>query len=152
MRISSRGEYGVRAMFDLAQHYGEGPIPLKLIAERQEVSDHYLEQLMGALRKAGLVVSVRGAQGGYELARSPETITIGDVIRALEGPVLTVHGTQAEKERGEAGATPERLALIETWKRLSERVNEVLDSITLANVCDEAARMKARDDSFMYHI
>lgn len=152
MRISSRGEYGVRALFDLAQHYGEGPIPLKQIAERQDVSDHYLEQLMGALRKAGLVVSVRGAQGGYELARPPEAITIGDVIRALEGPVLTVYGAQAETERAETVDSPERLALVETWKKLSQRVNEVLDSVTLAQVCDEAARMKARDDSFMYHI
>src|SRR5690606_41229510 len=99
MRISSRGEYGVRALFDLAQRYGEGPIPLKQIAERQDVSDHYLEQLMGALRKAGLVVSVRGAQGGYELARPPEAITIGDVIRVLWEPELTVYGTQAETER-----------------------------------------------------
>lgn len=152
MRISSRGEYGVRALFDLAQRYGEGPIPLKQIAERQDVSDHYLEQLMGALRKAGLVVSVRGAQGGYELARPPEAITIGDVIRALEGPVLTVYGAQAETERAETVDSPERLALVETWKKLSQRVNEVLDSVTLAHVCDEAARMKARDDSFMYHI
>lgn len=152
MRISSRGEYGVRAMFDLAQRYGEGPIPLKLIAERQQISDHYLEQLMGALRKAGLVVSVRGAQGGYELARAPEMIGIGDIIRALEGPVLTVHGTEGEKELPRADVSPERLALIGVWKRLAERVNEVLDSVSLADLCEDAARMKARDDSFMYHI
>ena len=75
MRVSTRGEYGVRAMFDLALNYGSGPIPLKTVARRQLVSETYLEQLMGALRKAGLVASKRGAQGGYELAhpriRSP---------------------------------------------------------------------------------
>lgn len=152
MRISSRGEYGVRAMFDLAQRFGEGPIPLKLIAERQEISEHYLEQLMGALRKAELVVSVRGAQGGYELSRPPASITLGDVIRALEGPVLTVHGTEGEKEVEIPADAVERLILADVWKRLAERVNEALDSVTLADLCDEAARRRARDDSFMYHI
>jgi len=142
----------VRAMFDLAQRYGEGPIPLKLIAERQEISEHYLEQLMGALRKAELVVSVRGAQGGYELSRPPASITLGDVIRALEGPVLTVHGTEGEKEVEIPADAVERLILADVWKRLAERVNEALDSVTLADLCDEAARRRARDDSFMYHI
>lgn len=139
-------------MFDLAQRYGEGPIPLKLIAERQQISDHYLEQLMGALRKAGLVISVRGAQGGYELAGPPESIRIGDIIRALEGPVLTVHGVEGERDLPQASDSPERLALLGVWKRLAEQVNEVLDSVSLADLCEEAARMKARDDSFMYHI
>lgn len=152
MRISSRGEYGVRAMFDLAQRHGEGPIALKLIAERQGISEHYLEQLMGALRKAELVISVRGAQGGYELSRPPASITIGDIVRALEGPVLTVHGTEGEKEAAGPADSVERLALSDVWKRLAERVNEVLDSVTLADLCEDAARMRARDDSFMYHI
>src|SRR5690606_41596414 len=74
MRVSTRGEYGLRAMLELARLYGNGPIPLKQIAGRQKVSEHYLEQLMSALRKAGLVASVRGAQGGYALARPPEEI------------------------------------------------------------------------------
>lgn len=152
MRISSRGEYGVRAMFDLAQRHGEGPIPLKHIAERQAVSEHYLEQLMGALRKSGLVTSVRGAQGGYELAREPERITIGDVIRALEGPVLTVHGVETGKERSKPLETPEQLALVSMWEQLADEVNRVLDSVQLADLCEKAARMKAQDDSFMYHI
>lgn len=152
MRISSRGEYGVRAMFDLAQHHGDGPIPLKMIAERQSISEHYLEQLMGALRKAGLVLSVRGAQGGYELARPPESITIGDVIRALEGPVLTIYGAEGEKGEAVPDESVERLALANMWKRLAEKVNEVLDSVTLADLCEDVARMRARDDSFMYHI
>lgn len=152
MRISSRGEYGVRAMFDLAQRFGEGPIPLKSIAERQEISEHYLEQLMGALRKAGLVNSVRGAQGGYELAQAPERITVGDVIRALEGPVLTVHGAEREKDRARAQETPEQAALASVWRRLAEKVNAILDSVSLADLCDDAARLKARNDSFMYHI
>lgn len=140
----------MRAMFDLAQHYGEGPIPLKVIAERQGISEHYLEQLMGALRKAGLVTSVRGAQGGYELSAHPEQVTIGDVIRALEGPVLTVYGVDGE--RSAEAENPDQLALRAMWSELSQRVNEVLDEVSLARLCDQAARMKSQGDSFMYHI
>ena len=139
----------MRAMFDLAQRYGEGPIPLKLIAERQQVSEHYLEQLMGALRKAGLVGSVRGAQGGYELLTHPENITIGDIIRALEGPVLTVHGADGGTSKPE---DPDQLAVWSMWNALADKVNAALDSFTLAQLCDDAARMKAQGDSFMYHI
>lgn len=152
MRISSRGEYGVRAMFDLAQRYGEGPISLKLIAERQDISDHYLEQLMGTLRKSGLVTSIRGAQGGYELASHPDTISIGDIIRALEGPILTVHGKESEKDRSRSPESAEQLALSHTWERLAEQVSDVLNSVSLSDLVEEAARMKAQDDSFMYHI
>jgi len=136
-------------MFDLAQRYGEGPIALKLIAERQQVSEHYLEQLMGALRKAGLVGSVRGAQGGYELLTHPENISIGDIIRALEGPVLTVHGSDGNAQKPE---DPDQLAIWMMWSSMAEKVNAALDSYSLAELCDAAARMKAQGDSFMYHI
>ena len=77
MRISTRGEYGVRAMLDLALHSSDEPVPLSAIAARQDISEHYLEQLISALRKAGLVISFRGAQGGYQLAKPAEEITIG---------------------------------------------------------------------------
>ncbi|GAB4260260.1 MAG: Rrf2 family transcriptional regulator [Thermincola ferriacetica] len=90
MKVSTKGHYGVLAMFDLAQHYGEGPVSLKSIAERQGLSEPYLEQLIAVLRKAGLVKSVRGAQGGYILAREPRDIKVGDIIRVLEGPIAPV--------------------------------------------------------------
>lgn len=150
VRISSRGEYGVRAMFDLAQHYGEGPIPLKMIAERKNISEHYLEQLMGSLRKAGLVSSVRGAQGGYELSDHPENVSVGDIIRALEGSVLSIHGLESDGDA--AGKSPDDLVLRSMWHRLADGVNDVLDSVTLAQLCDEANRLKSQGDSFMYHI
>jgi len=88
MRVSTRGEYGVRAMFDLALNYGSGPIPLRTVAARQMVSETYLEQLMGALRKAGLVVSKRGAQGGYELADPPSGLPSGRSSAFWKGPLL----------------------------------------------------------------
>ena len=81
MKISTKGRYGVAAMYDLALHYGEGPIALKQIALRQEISENYLEQLISTLRNAGYVNSIRGPQGGYILAKDPKDITIGDVIK-----------------------------------------------------------------------
>ncbi|NMB17183.1 MAG: Rrf2 family transcriptional regulator [Firmicutes bacterium] len=139
MRISTRGKYGVRAMFDLAMRYGQGPIPLKTIAERQEISEHYLEQLMGNLRRAGLVNSVRGAQGGYELAFTPGEIKIGQIIRVLEGPIAPVEcvedGADPACERFDSCAT--RLL----WERLRDSMTEVLDSTTLADLCEEAANL-----------
>ena len=84
MRISTRGRYGLRAMVELALAFGQGPVPLKEIATKQGLSEHYLEQLMGSLRKAGIVKSVRGAQGGYQLAKDPAEISTGEVLRVLE--------------------------------------------------------------------
>lgn len=152
MRISSRGEYGVRAMFDLAQRYGEGPIPLKLIAERQDISEHYLEQLMGSLRKAGLVASVRGAQGGYELNAHPENVTVGDIIRALEGSVLVVHGNEPDKPIDSDNQNLDHLVLRSMWVDMAAQVNDVLNQVTLADLCTAAERMRSQGDSFMYHI
>jgi Rrf2 family protein len=102
VRLSTRGHYGLKAMFDLAQHYGSEPIPLKTVAERQNISDNYLEQLIAILRKAGLVKSVRGAQGGYILARDPGSITVGDIIRAMEGPIALRLNVSARLNRRNA--------------------------------------------------
>lgn len=146
MRISSRGEYGVRALFDLALHYGQGPTPLKLIAERQDISEHYLEQLMAVLRKSGLVTSVRGAMGGYELALPPDRIRIGDIIRALEGPVMAGGTEPAPAD------DVNRMALEAIWKRIADGMNEVLDSVTLEDVLSEAERLRSSDGSLMWHI
>lgn len=85
MRLSTKGRYGLMAMFQLAMDYGKGPIPLKYIAQKQSLSESYLEQLFSALRRQGLIISMRGASGGYELSREPDDITVGQVLRALEG-------------------------------------------------------------------
>src|SRR2546430_2285189 len=85
--VSTRGEYGMRLMVDLAKHWGEGSVSLHAVAEREELPASYLEQLVATLRKNGLVLGKRGAGGGYTLARDPGAITAGDVIRALEGPI-----------------------------------------------------------------
>src|ERR1044071_10275970 len=86
MRISSKGEYGLRALFDLAQHYGEGPVQSRDIHERQDIDENYLNQILISLRKAGLIESVRGPQGGHRLARPPAQITLLEVVTAVQGP------------------------------------------------------------------
>lgn len=136
MRLSTRGRYGVKAMIDLAMRYGKGPVPLKEIADRQRLSEHYLEQLVASLRRAGLVVSVRGAQGGYELARPPEQVSIGDVVRILEGPIGLVDCL----EHGDACCDQTAVCMTRSvWRRLRDSMEEVLNSTTLKDVVDEAA-------------
>lgn len=84
MKLSTKGRYGLRAMVDLGIYSEQEPVSISSIAQRQQISDRYLEQLIGKLKKAGLVSSVRGAQGGYQLARNPEDISAGDILRVLE--------------------------------------------------------------------
>jgi len=136
LRLSTRGHYGLKAMFDLAQNYGSSPIPLKAVAQRQNLSEHYLEQLIAMLRKAGLVNGVRGAQGGYVLAREPSKINVGDVIRALEGPIAPVYCVSEENP----GACDEADNCITrtVWARVRDGIAAVMDAISLADLCREA--------------
>lgn len=149
MKLSTKGRYGLKAMFELALHYGEGPIPLKNIAEVQEISEHYLEQLIAVLKKNGLVSSVRGAQGGYMLIDSPRKITVGDVIRALEGDLAPVDcinesgGTKCNKES--------RCVTRMVWEKINDSINSVIDSITLEDMIEEHNRLNSNSD-FMYYI
>lgn len=150
MKISTKGHYGVQAMFDLAQHYGEGPISLKSIAERQDLSEHYLEQLIAVLRKAGLVKSVRGAQGGYILARDPADIKVGDIIRVLEGPIAPVECVNDEDP--EQCMKAEFCITRNVWEKVRNSIEEVLDTITLADMCKEAEQVKKNRNYYMYYI
>ena len=126
-------------MFDLAQHYGSDPIPLKVVAERQGLSEPYLEQLIAVLRKVGLVKSIRGAQGGYILAKSPAEIKVGDVIRALEGPIAPLDCVSEQE--------PPLCHKVDTcisrdiWARVRDSITEVLDSITLEDMCRDAKKV-----------
>ena len=135
MRLSTRGYYGLKAMYDLARHYGEGPISLRNVAERQNISGHYLEQLVAALRKGGLVNSVRGAQGGYTLSRPPSEIWVGDIIRILEGPIAPIQCV-SEVERSEC----ERADCCVTrtvWQKVRDSIVQVIDTISLEDMCRE---------------
>lgn len=149
MKLSTKGRYGVKAMFELALNYGEGPIALNNIAEKQNISIHYLEQLFASLRKAGLVKSVRGAQGGYMLANKPENITVGDIIRTLEGPLAPADCVVEDdtKECYKADYCVTRTI----WQKIRDSINDVVDSITLQDMIDDHKKMN-NNDSYMYYI
>ena len=135
MKLSTRGRYGLKAMFDLAVHDGEGPVPLRSIAERQKVSDHYLEQLIAELRKTGLVKSVRGAQGGYMLAHKPSEITVGDIIRVLEGPLGPSDCVLENKPILCNNADHCITKMV--WEKIQVSISNVIDSITLQDMLDD---------------
>lgn len=137
MKLSTKGRYGVKAMYELARSRSEGPLPLHSIAQRQGLSQHYLEQLFGPLREAGLVRSVRGAQGGYALARDPEDITVGDIVRVLEGPIAVTYCTMPDSRGVEHCGRAQGCVARGVWERVSESIARVLDSITLADLCRE---------------
>lgn len=136
MKFSTRGRYGVQIMVDLAQHITEGPISLKSVADRQKLSEHYLEQLVPELRKAGLVKSIRGSQGGYILAKKPEDIYIGDVIRILEGPIAPVECTN-ELNGLDCCEKTDFCVTREVWVKVRDSINDVVDSISLADLLKE---------------
>jgi Rrf2 family protein len=136
MRLSTVGRYALRAMVDLACQGGGEPVPRHEIAARQEVSERYLAQLFLKLRYAGLVESVRGPGGGYLLARPPEEITAGDVLRAVEetlAPVFCV-GDEEDAVCDRADGCPTHWL----WQRLGETIRQTLDSVTLAELCIRA--------------
>lgn len=135
MKLSTRGRYGLRAMYDLALRYGEGPVPLNSIADRQMVSVHYLEQLMAKLRKVKLVASSRGAQGGYELAKPPEEITVGDIVRVMEGSFDPVQCLSRDFDEEDCEQLEDCVVRF-VWKKLRDCTNRVLDSINLRDLCD----------------
>jgi Rrf2 family protein len=127
-------------MIDLALYADEGPVLRSDIAERQEISAHYIVQLFVKLRRAGLIESVRGPGGGYILAKSAEQIRAGDIIRTVEGPIALVHCVAPQQE-----AACHRVDGCVThllWKRLSDKVAEVLDSVTLEDLCDQARELE----------
>lgn len=138
MKLSTKGRYGVAAMYDLALHYGQGPISLKSVAQRQEISEHYLEQLMGILRKAGFVKSIRGAQGGYSLTKHPSVISVGDIIRVMEGPIAPVDCLLDDSDQENTYCAKAGLCVTRgVWAKVRDSINNVLNSISLADLCRE---------------
>lgn len=131
MKISTKGRYAVRVMVDLAKHNTGECIKVKEIAERQGVSEKYLEQIIGVLNKAGYVNSVRGAQGGYRLAMEPDKYTVGMILRLTEGSLAPVACLEADAEVCGRVDTCETL---EVWKELQNAINRVVDGVTIADL------------------
>jgi len=136
MKISTRGRYGLRAMADLASRDGGGSVKLKSIAERQGISEHYLEQLAAVLKKAGLINSERGSKGGYRLNAPPEKIIVGDILRALEGPLYPVGCVSEDGDHDAAcGAVGcEGCVTRPVWQKIYGSLSGVVDTMTLRDL------------------
>ena len=148
MRISTKGRYAVRVMLDLAVNNTGEYITVKQIADRQGISEKYLEQIIAILNKAGFVKSTRGAQGGYRLARDPAEYTVGQILRLTEGslnpvPCLDSCGGTADCLRYDTCET------VDVWKQLADAINGVVDSITIADLAEKHAK---RMESMNYMI
>lgn len=137
MKLSTKGRYGLMAMYQLALDYGHGPISLKFIAEKQGLSENYLEQLFSSLRKDGLITSVRGAQGGYLLSRDPLEITVGQILRSLEGNLgpaeCANHDSDCTKELG--------CATKSVMVKIKDSIDSVIDAITLKDMLDDSTKI-----------
>ena len=139
MKISTKGRYGLRAMLDLALNGRNGePVCVQSISKRQGISESYLEQLISALRKAELIKGVRGQSGGYRLAKEPEDISVGDILRACEGDIEVVSCMTADERACEnAGSCVTGIV----WKSVNDAIEGVVDSITLKKLVDESDAM-----------
>ncbi len=130
MRLSSKGEYGVLALIDIAVHAQKHPVQLYQIAEHQNIPKQYLDQLILGLKRAGIVLSVRGPNGGYKLARPAETITLLEAVSVLEGSVENVNF-------GDKGEVQLRALLKDIWDGLSDHTVNVLRNITVGDICSQ---------------
>lgn len=146
MRISTKGEYGLRALFDLAQHEGEGPIQSALIASRQQIPENYLSQLLLIMRKAGLINSIRGPQGGHLLARPPQEINLGEVLTVLEGPLLPMECVDPDFTDC---CLLDVCVIRDVWRDLKAATDDVLYSTTLADLLESRTE---RAVEAMYYI
>ena len=147
MKLSTRGRYGTRALLDLALHRGEGPIPLKDIAQRQEISLQYLEHLIAPLIAGGIVRSTRGAKGGVSLARPPEEIRLNEAVQLLEGSIAP-----AECVNNPGICTRSALCVTrDIWGEMKKAMDAVLESTTLQHLVELQER-KERSEEMMYHI
>jgi len=126
MRISTKGDYGVRALIELSHHYGEGTMQSAEIASRQRIPEPYLDQLLTTLRKAGFIRSVRGPQGGHALVKAPDEIRLSDVIQSLEGSLSPVSHLHDEGYQCRAAH--------EVWHTVEEETKRILDGVTIADL------------------
>jgi Rrf2 family protein len=145
VRLSTKGRYGARLMLELALHYGKGPVLLKEISRKQEISEGYLEHILPPLKAAGLVNSSRGAHGGYTLARPPSEINLGEVVRVVEGNLAFVECVIAPDicHRSDFCVTRD------VWGKVSEKIMEVLNSTTLRDMVEQ---QKQKPQAVMYEI
>jgi Rrf2 family protein len=143
MRLTRGSDYGAHAVIELASRYGQGPLQCAEIAARQKIPEAYLDQLLSTLRRVGIVRSSRGPHGGHELARDPRGITLGDIVTALEGPVVPqefVHDTTADDDDTDWSAA---CAVRNVWHAAAEASQRVLDSTTIQELVEQQGLIRA---------
>ncbi len=143
MKISAKARYGLRSMIDLAVNSQREHVSLFSISDRQVVSENYLEQIFSALRKAGLVKSVKGASGGYILSRPPREILVGEILRPLEGSLSVVDEEEQESPL-------QRCIRTLVWEKINGKIDELADSLTLQDLVDDY--FKSNSNYYMYYI
>ncbi len=146
MKLTTKGRYGLRAVIDLAVYAKNEPVSLAEVAERQNISISYLEQLIAKLKKAGIVQSTRGAQGGYSLAKAPEEISVGDILRSLEGNLSPVD-CSAVDGKGESECASSNFCVTKyVWKRISDSINDTVNGIFLSELMAESKKVQTQAD------
>lgn len=142
MKLSTKGRYGLRALIDLALYSESEAVPISSVAGRQGISESYLEQLFGKLRKAGLVISIRGAQGGYRLAKPAAEISVGDILRSLEGNLDAVECPGLKEESGCQGA--DYCVTKYVWQQINDSITKAVDDIGLDQLVEESKKAQRK--------
>lgn len=139
MRVSTKGDYGVRALIELAQHYGQGPVQSAEIAARQSIPEPYLDQLLTTLRRAGFIRSVRGPQGGHALIRDPYEVRLSEVLEALEGPLSPIACLDESSDCSKMGGCAQR----EVWEEVRRATYEILNRATIGQLAEKERLSRA---------
>lgn len=147
MKISTKGRYGLRALVDLASHSTSEAVSLASVANRQKISVNYLEQVFATLRKAGLVKSIKGPQGGYMLAVKPEEMQVADILTALEGKFSIIDEVASQEQQDKVQKAINELV----WEKINQQVNHYLESTTLADLVEEYQKLNGEEE-YMYYI
>lgn len=138
MKLSTKGRYGLRAIVDLAYYSANEPVSIQSIAGRQNLSDSYLEQLFGKLRKAGLIASIRGAQGGYVIAKDTSEISVGDILRALEGDLIPVECSEITGHH--SCDSSDSCVTKYVWKKINDSIANTVDAIPLSELVNNMSQ------------
>lgn len=149
MKVSAKDEYATRAVLDIALNQEMNPVSVKDISSRQAIPERFLEQIMTSLKKGGLVESVRGAKGGYRLARPASKISLADVVVASEGPIMLMDCIDSERK-----GSCDRVSycvIRDTWREVQSSMVDVLKSVTIKDLCDKKKKNE-QDKSYMFHI
>lgn len=142
MILSTKGRYGLKAIFELSLNYGSGPISLKKVSEKYEISENYLEQLFAKLKKKGYIETVRGPQGGYMLAKNPKEITVGMILRTLEGDITTSDCLGKDICSRESICATRII-----FEKIENSINDVIDNITLADMYEDHKKILTEDNN-----